>query len=116
MSKCLDRNKEFLKQILTSSENERQILIEKATPDQIRVLTEISMNILSGNLELKTKHLKHLRIHKRLIRKLANSRVPHKVKKVLLKQSGGFLPLLVTPVLSVLGSLAGRIISSQLGL
>lgn len=116
MSKCIDRNKDFLGRIKYSSEEERQKLIESATPDQIRVLTEIAMNILSGNFQLKNHHLKKLRDNKRVIRKLANTRVPHKIKKVLLNQSGGFLPFLVTPVLSALGAVAGRVISSQLGL
>jgi len=116
MSKCLDRNKDFLKRLKYGSEEERRNLIQNATPDQIRVITEISMNILSGDFELKKRHVRKLVDHKHIIRKLANRRVPHKIKKVLLNQSGGFLPFLVTPVLSALGAVAGRVISSQLGL
>jgi len=116
MSKCLDRNKDFLKILMESTEDQRHHLIQNASPDQIRVLSEISLNILSGNLPLKSRHIKKLTAHKRMIRKLANSRVPHKVKKVLINQTGGFLPLLVSPVLSALGVVVGKVISSQLGL
>jgi|SRR5665811_31203 len=116
MSKCLDRNREFLKRLKDASEEERQTLIQAATPDQIRILTEISINILAGKFQLKKHHLKKLVDHKHIIRKLAKTRLSHKAKKVLLNQSGGFLPFIITPVLAALGGLAGKFIGSQLGL
>jgi len=116
MSKCLDRNKDFLIQLSLASEKERQKLIENASPDQIRVLTEISANILNGKFDLRKRHVKKLINHKHIIRKLSQSHVSHKAKKALLNQSGGFLPFLITPVLSALGAIAGKVIGSQLGL
>jgi len=116
MSKCLDRNKEFLNRIKHSSEQERNELIKNASADQIRVLTEIAVNILSGKFPLKKHHIKKLSNHKHIIRKLAKITVSHKRKKALLNQSGGFLPFLVTPVLAALGSVAGKFIGNQLGL
>lgn len=94
----------------------RKKLIEDATPDQIRVLSEIASNIVKGNFSVPDKTVKKLHKHKLHIRELSKSKNSCKKKKKLLVQQGGFLPFLVTPVLSALGALAGRVIGSQLGL
>ena len=115
MSKCLHRNHNFLKDRSKSKDKTLDALLKDASQDQIRALTEIAKNILSGNFKLKPNHFKKLEKHKKLIRKLSK-KTPHKLKKKFLRQKGGFLPFLVTPVLSALGALAGRAIGSHFGL
>jgi hypothetical protein len=104
-----------LKQIIKCNSSDRNILIQQASPDQIRALTEIAYNIVQGKFSLPHETLNKLKTHKLHIRKLSKKTVSHKDKKKLLVQKGGFLPLLVTPILSVLGAIAGKVISSQLG-
>ena len=90
--------------------------MEEATPDQIRALSEIASNIVKGNFKVDSKTFKKLQKHKEHIRKLSKKTCSHIKKKAILTQKGGFLPLLVTPILSALGGIAGRVIGSQLGL
>ena len=116
MSKCLQRNQFFLKTLQKCNDQTRKKLIESATPDQIRALTEIAMNIVCGNFPIAEHKFKKLSLHKDSIRKLSKRTLSHKKKKHLLLQKGGFLPFLISPVLSALGAIAGRAIGSQLGL
>jgi hypothetical protein len=94
----------------------RSNTIEQANPDEIRALTEIALNIINGNFELTPETVEKLKKHKEHIRNLAKRTLSHKKKKLFLVQKGGFLPFLITPVLSALGALAGRAIGNQLGL
>jgi hypothetical protein len=116
MSKCVHRNENFLKELLTASDRKRESLLENATKDEIQCLTEIAFNIVNGNFPLDSKTLEKLTKHKQEVRKLSKRPGSHHKKKKFLKQKGGFLPLLLTPVLSVLGTIAGSLINSQLGL
>lgn len=116
MSKCIKRNASFLKKLAKLGPSDRDKLIADATPDQIRALTEIALNITSGNFTLGETHLSKLATHRHIIRKLAKRTLSHKKKKGILLQTGGFLPLLLTPILSALGSLVGRVVGSHLSL
>lgn len=115
-SKLLKRNIPFLQRIATAAPAERKKLIENATDEEMTVLTEIAMNITKGHFPVTDKHFHRLKKHKHVIRKLASPTLPHEAKKVILNQRGGFLPVLVAPVLAALGSIAGRLISYHLGL
>lgn len=115
MSKCLLRNSMFLKALIKGSEEERNKAIANATVDEIRCLSEIANNILEGRFTISKRRFQKLREHKHLIRKLATKALPHIKKKIYLKQSGGFLPLLLAPILTALGTIAGRVISSHMG-
>src|SRR6266436_542356 len=116
MSKLLKSNIPFLQSLATATTTERKKLIENASDEEMHVLTEIAMNITEGHFPVTDKHFHRLKKHKHIIRKLASVSVPHKAKKVILNQKGGFLPILVAPVLAAIGSIAGRLISYHLGL
>jgi hypothetical protein len=116
MSKCLQRNHPFLWKLKKCDEPTRKKLIEDATPDQIRALSEIAHNIVNGNFTLSKHKLSQLKVHKHSIRKLSQKTTPHQKKKHLLLQKGGFLPFLIAPVLSALGAIAGKIIATHIGL
>lgn len=100
---------------MTCGGTRRKKIIEEATTDEIRALTEIAHNIVSGNFIVPENTLNKLEKHKTHIRKLSKRTRSHKDKKKSLVQEGGFLPFLISPVLSALGVVAGRAISSQLG-
>ena len=92
----------------------RRILIRKASKDNIDALSEVALNTLLGNVPLSNKHKQKLKRHKFSIRNLAK-KLSLKKKKEFLVQKGGFLPLLITPALSILGGLAANAISSLAG-
>jgi hypothetical protein len=94
----------------------RKKLIRKASRDNIDALSEVALNTLLGNVPLKDEQKKKLKRHRTKIRQLAHRRTSTKKKKILLVQQGGFLPLLLAPLLSALGGLAGKAIGSAVGI
>src|SRR5687768_16469789 len=98
MSLCLKRNWSFLKRLSKCGKKKRTELIQQATPDQIRSLTEIASNVIKGNFKVNEETVKKFNKHKEHIRHLAKKTISHKKKKDNLTQKGGFLPLLITPV------------------
>ena len=109
MSNCLKNNLSFLKLLReTESEDQRQALLETATPSQIRALTEICHNILYRHCKLDQVSRKKLCKNKRLLRKVANPSKTFKSKRKYLSQSGGgiftvLLPTLISAVTALLG-------------
>src|SRR5580704_11726092 len=98
MSKCIHRNQKFLKTLLKAKGARREAILEKATKDEIRCLTEIAYNVVKGHFILQPHTLRSLEKHKEEVRKLSKRRSSHKKKKFFLKQKGGFLPLIISPV------------------
>lgn len=90
------------------NKEQRQALLRKADPSIIRCICECALNILRGNIPLKSDQKKKLRRHAPLIRRLAAKKGCWKSKKKFVVQSGGFLPLLLAPILgTVLSNLIG---------
>ena len=116
MSKCIKRNREFLEKLLTAPPDVRKRLINKASADEVRAISEIALNVVKGSFQINANIRDQLAEHKHHIRKLSKRTVSHKLKKHLLSQKGGFLPLLLSPVLSALGIIVGKTISSHIGL
>ncbi|GFX54608.1 uncharacterized protein TNCV_792941 [Trichonephila clavipes] len=98
-----------------ASPAQRKAILKSATDDQIKTLCEICDNLLSGNIP--TKKIKKLCSYKRVIRLLANRSVPISRKRKLFttnRQVGGFLPLILPGVLSLLGGIAGKAIGKRI--
>jgi uncharacterized protein YbcI len=69
-----------------------------------RVLREIAINILRGNVKLSERQRKNLRKYKRNVRALALKKTPVKTRVRMLSQKGGFIGHLLAPVLGMLAS------------
>lgn len=102
MSKCTNRNIEFLRLLAKSRKTKRDQLLANATKDQIHCLTEIAHNTLKGNINFKNGPIKKLKKFRKEIRKLAKKSVTIDKKRKILSQRGGFLPVLLTPIISAL--------------
>lgn len=74
--------------------------------DFIKCLSDCSCNILKGNVVLTKKQKMSLRKKKTPLRKLASAKTSMKSKKNIV-QKGGFLSVLLPPIISVLGGLLG---------
>jgi len=116
MTKCIERNKGFLKSLGQLATGRRKKLIKKASRDNIDALSEVALNTLLGNVPLNSLHKQKLKRHRTNIRHLAKKGVSLKKKKEFLVQKGGFLPLLIPPVLSMLAGLAANAVSHVVGL
>jgi len=116
MTKRIAHNKFFLQALQKSKAMKRKGIIQNASKDNINALSEVALNTLLGNVPLSDQHKKKLKRHRFSIRNLAKAKVSLKNKKDFLIQKGGFLPLLISPVLSLLGGLAADAISHAVGL
>jgi lipoate synthase len=92
------------------TEAARRKLIKNCDKQLIDCFCECCKNVLKGNVELNSRQLKRLRREKNNLRALALKKTSLKKKRKIL-QKGGFLGALIPPVLSVLGSLFGGLIS-----
>jgi hypothetical protein len=101
----------MLRRIMRLSEANKRRLIKTCDKHLIECFCECSKNILKGNVALKDRHLRRLRREKKNLRALALKKTPLTKKRKIL-QKGGFIGALLTPVLSVLGSLFSGLISN----
>ena len=107
-------NIEYLKNVLKANPKDLKKLIKSATKSNLTTIAEIALNIQNGNLPLHPEIRTKLKRHRRTVFKLASRRTGYKKKKQILKQKRGILPLLATPFLAALGTLAGETISKYI--
>lgn len=90
------------------NKEQREAVLRKADPSIIRCICECALNVLCGNVPLKIDQRKKLRRYAPVLRRLASKKGCWKSKKRFVVQNGGFLPLLLAPILgTVLSSLIG---------
>jgi hypothetical protein len=100
------RQTSILNTLSKSRPKERKTILTGVDNDIIRILAEIALNVLHGTVRLSQAQIRRLKRHKQILRALASKRIPIKSKRaIVLKQRGGFLPLLLPIVASALGGL-----------
>ncbi len=106
MPKRLGRHMIILKKIVHSDKKTISEILKSSKNDFIKCINDCCFNILNGNISLnKTEQIK-LKKFKKIIRKIvANKKNFKKQKKIITTQTGGFLPLLITPVLTLISEL-----------
>ena len=92
----------YLKLLHKAKPAYRKVLLEKASSEVIKLLSNCALNMIKGEMILTQQQKSALRPHKNKIRQLANKRVSLKKKKKIL-QSGGFLPPFLFPILAAIG-------------
>ncbi len=88
MSKTINRVKHFVLLLLDKSTSKEQAkaLLETATLDQVNAVSEITYNLLSGNLPLNSKVNSILKKRKRVLNKLANKSISQKERSCIILQ------------------------------
>lgn len=105
MSKAL-KHKDYLSLLSKSkSKKRRHLLIDLANTAEIKAIAECILNILSGNIRLKSNQKKKLKRYRSALRDVANKHYSTKQKKYILRQKGGFLPALLPLAISALTSI-----------
>ena len=94
----------LLRRLKHSVGRKRRDNIRKCRNDLNFSLSECCHNVLKGNVSMTPAQKVKLRRHKHNLRKLSTKNASIKASKKFL-QRGGFLSALITPILSVLGSL-----------
>lgn len=105
MSKRLQTHQPFLQLLSRSSAKRRKTLLQQATKEELMTLFEICFNILYGNLPLTPHMFKKLKRQRHTLEYLADKKVPHKVKKKVVQQKGGFIGTIASIALPLLASL-----------
>lgn len=102
----LNRNIVYLQTLSKAKGPLRTAIINSAPNDLIICICDCAHNFLNGNIPFTEKEVQHLSRYKDIVRYLGkNKKKQIKEKRQLIVQNGGFLPLLLTPILSIVGSL-----------
>lgn len=98
----MKRHVHLLHILSRASPKQRKAILKTTSDEQIKSLCEICQNVLIGNV--RNISLKKLKLHKKILRQLADKKIAiSKKRKLVTNQTGGFLPLILNGVLSLLG-------------
>ena len=87
---------------------QQRTILKEGGKELLLCLSECALNITKGNVPLTNRQLKRLKKNKKHIRELSKKKTSLK-KRAQIVQKGGFLPLLLAPIVgSVLGKLIGK--------
>ena len=99
MSKLLKKHLSFFQLFLsTSSKLQRKVLVDTITNDQLRALTEITVNVLQGVLPITSIHKPKLIKYRKLVRLIGDTSVSLKTKKSALRRKANVVTLLLKSV------------------
>lgn len=104
----------LLKLLSKAKPRQCRSIVSCANKDQIGCLCECVLNVLSGNVPIDNARRLKLRKYKGKFRKILDKRTNLSKKRKLLEQSGGFLPMLLAPIIGLAGSLIGDAISGAI--
>lgn len=85
----------------------RKLILKSSDSELIKTLCEICQNTVCGNVKISKKYVNQLKKFKKVLRKIVVPKLSLKTKRNILIQKGGFLPIILTALLS---SIIGRII------
>ena len=95
------KDADVLRALYLLDDKQRVLLLKRASPDSIKCICECALNILLGNVPLKSREKKRLAKYVDILRKLADKRKKINKKKIILQSGGGsFLPALLLPVVT----------------
>lgn len=111
MSARIKRNAPLFRALYHATPQKRKDILAHCSPDFLKALCEIALNILKGNVKISPSQHKKLQRQKKIIRLLADKRTGLKRKQLALKnQTGGFILPLLSVVAPLIGELVGGLI------
>jgi len=112
MYQNLKPHKEYLLLIQKANKNQREALLKTATLQQLKAISECTLNVCTGNVKLTPRQFSTLKKHKNKIHKFLKSKSTGHRRLAL--QTGGFLPILLSVILPILTSLTETAIKKLL--
>ena len=89
--------------IQTGNKKRQKDILERADPCLVKLLCEVSLNVLKENIQLPQGQYEVLKPHKQLLLKICQRRLTLKQRqKLLLKAIGGFLPKIRPGIISAI--------------
>lgn len=113
MSKILKNNIDSLKVLARANKKQRKAIVDTANSELILCICECVFNILNGHVKITAGNKKKLARYKSVLRRLATRDCPVNDRRKLIIQKGGFLPILLSPILNVAGQLLSDIILNK---
>ena len=113
MSRLLKAHLKALKAIKRRPASARKKFFKTCHRGAIDCCCEIARNILNTNVPLTPRQLKSFRRHRNKLSDLARLKTSIAKKRKIL-QSGGFLPLLLAPLLGIASSIIGGVASKAI--
>jgi len=107
MSLLLTQNLPLVKFLVTATPKQVTAVLKTLTPNQIKVLSEISNNTINGRVDLDAKEKAKLRRYKTFLTHLASRKTSLRSKKSLLVRGVKALGVLLEIVLPVVERLVG---------
>ena len=104
MSRRLNTYKHHLRFLASCDKKQCTHLLKSADTELIKCICECALNILKGNIPLQSDQRKRLQKHKHKLRQLTGAASITEKKKIIQK-GAGFLPFLLAPIISALGSI-----------
>lgn len=100
--KCPVPKKEakFLQALYLLDDQQRILLLRRASPNFIRCICECALNVLLGNVPLNSREKKRLKKYADILRKLADKKVKNKKKLIVQTGGGAFLTTLLLPIVT----------------
>ncbi len=108
MSALLKAHLKTLRRLGRRSSSERKRFFGTCKRDAVECCCEIARNILNKNVPLSPDQLKAWRRHGNTLRDRARLRTPLEKKRKIL-QTGGFIPLLLAPLLGIASTILGGV-------
>ena len=113
MTHRIQKNLSVLKQLCRCGAKKRIEILRKGGKNIKLCLSECALNILKGNVPLNKRQFSNLKKHKKKLQDLSKKSISNK-KSQHIVQKGGFLPLLLSPVLGALASAAVKGIAKKI--
>ena len=105
MTRTVKSHRDVLKKLHGANPAERRNILSNAGCGLIKCICEIVHNTLNGVIRLQPRQRRKLKRHTAVLRKLARSGDRWEEKKKIINQTGGgFLPLLLAPIITGLFS------------
>lgn len=96
-----------LQTLVNAKPAQRAIILKKGDSCLVRLLCEFALNVLKGNVKLPEGHYKKLKPHKRLLLQVTKPSASLAQRRLaLVTKKGGFLPVLLPPLLTALATFA----------
>lgn len=98
--KRIRENKVFLLFLIKASPKLRKILLMNASKEEIKSILEIVINTMKKNVSLNGECKTKLCKYKKILRMLSDKKKSFVNKRKILVQKGGFLPMLMSSLIS----------------
>jgi len=107
--KLIKQHHAYLQVLANANPKMRRVILQNSSPQQIHALVQVIVNILLGNVPISSKQKQKIAKYKNSLRKLLyssynkqkNKVINRKNNKKMIIQTGGFLPILLTPLLAL---------------